>query len=257
VKTGIQNFMDMKETKIINGNCWVACFDLLGFENRVNDFVEQNGEGHLDVFVKVYYKDVLEEAKRRVKQHKKLLAEINYVWFSDTFLFYIPIDKKGYAAIAIDSLARIFFVGCIWQRFVLRGALSAGEFYSEPEENIYVGPALIDAYRYMEKQEWIGLVISPKARFELAKINLCPPDRGKYIEYDVPVKTKEKNINSEVELKLETEKLFSFKMQIYQQVEERIREMQRETKTKLSKMEYDKVKAKYENSLKFINDTKH
>jgi len=144
-------------------------------------------------------------------------------------------------------------MGCIRQKFALRGALSAGEFYSEPEENIYVSPALIDAYRYMEKQEWIGLVISPKACSELAKINRCPPDRGKYIEYDVPVKTKEKNIKSEVVLKSETEKMFSFKMQIYPQVEKRIREMQRETETKLSKMEYDKVKAKYENTVKFIN----
>lgn len=243
----------MKESKIINGNCWIACFDLLGFEYLVNDFVKQHGEGHLDVFVKVYYYDILKEAKRRVKQHKKLLDEINCAWFSDTFLFYIPIDENGYAATVIDCLARQFFMGCIRQKFALRGALSAGEFYSEPEENIYVSPALIDAYRYMEKQEWIGLVISPKACSELAKINRCPPDRGKYIEYDVPVKTKEKNIKSEVVLKSETEKMFSFKMQIYPQVEKRIREMQRETETKLSKMEYDKVKAKYENTVKFIN----
>jgi hypothetical protein len=107
----------------------------------------------------------------------------------------------------------------------------------------------------MEKQEWIGLVISPKAFSELQKTNLCSSDRGKYVQYGVPIKTKEKNIKSEVVLKIETEKLFSFKMQKYMRVEESIREMQRESKNKLCKSEYDTVKAIYENTLKFIRDT--
>jgi hypothetical protein len=73
----------------------------------------------------------------------------------------------------------------------------------------------------------------------------------------VPIKTKEKNIKSEVVLKIETEKLFSCEMQKYgHDVEKSIREMQRETENKLDKGEYDKVKAIYENTLKFIKDTK-
>ncbi len=253
--------MNTQDGNIINGNCWVACFDIIGFKNLLKDSLAQcrtieKAAIAMKIFVETDYYDILKEAKLGIEQHKELLDKIGHAWFSDTFLFYIPIDENGHAATVIESLATGFFCGCIWKRFALRGALSAGGFYSEPEYNIYVGPALIDAYEYTEKQHWIGFVISPSARSELQKINLCPPDRGKYAEYDVPIKTKEKNVKSEVVLKIETEKLFSFKMQKYMQVKDSVREMQREAEAKLCKREYDTVKAIYENTLKFIKDTK-
>ena len=254
----------MKNHKIINGNCWVACFDIIGFKNLLNDFInafmghnKTNKEVALamDVFVEHYYKDIL----RKLEEKGKYRPDKIFVhWFSDTFLLY-TFDGSPESLSCIEQSATHFFVDAISANsaaMALRGALSFGEFYADKENGIFLGRAFIDAYQYAEKQHWIGLVISPKARAELQKISLCPPDRGKYLEYDVPIKTKEKNIKSEVVLKIETEKLFSFEMQKYMQVEESIIAMQREAETKLCKREYDTVKAIYENTLKFIRDTK-
>lgn len=245
----------MENGKIINGNCWVACFDVLGFENLVNGFVKQNGEDHLDVFVGVYYYDILKVAMRGVKQHRELLDRIEYAWFSDTFLFYIPIDKKGHAATVIESLARQFFLGCIWkgEEHPLRGALSAGDFYADKQNNIFVGPAFIDAYKYVEKQEWIGLVITPKACSELQKFDLCPPDRGKYIEYEVPIKQEKIFENNKIVIPIVTEKLFAFVMIRYHQVEESVNQMKEKAETGGADQS---VLFKYKNTLKFIRQTR-
>jgi hypothetical protein len=71
----------------------------------------------------------------------------------------------------------------------------------------------------------------------------------------VPVKIKEKNIKSNVIIKNETEKLFSFKMHLYPDAENKIKQLRQETKGRLTQGEFDRVKAKYDNTLKFINDT--
>lgn len=246
----------MENDKIINANCWVAYFDILGFKNMVLDFKTQYGGEHLDVFVSNYYFDILNEAKKRVERYKKLVDRIEHTWFSDTFLFYTPIDEQGYVAVAIESLARQFLLGCVWKRFPLAGALSTGAFFANKHESAFVGPGLIDANEYSEKQDWIGLVLTPNACSELQKFNLCPPDRDKYIEYDVPIKTKEKNERGELVLKMSTEKLFSFKMHKYMQVAESIRQMQQEARNNLGKEAYEDVKVKYENTLNFIKDTR-
>lgn len=245
----------MQNHEIINTNCWVAYFDILGFKNRVLDFVRQYGKGHLDIFVKNDYYDILDEAKRRVQQHRKLLDKINYAWFSDTFLFYIPTDSKGHSATVIESLARQFLLSCIWKRSAMRGALSAAEFYVNKKDNIFLGPALIDAYAYAEKQDWIGFVLTPKACSELQKFDLCPPDRGKYVKYDVPIKIKENHGKDGTVIKASTEKLHAFKMHKYQQVENCISQMQQEAKNKYPEDYETKYKSKYKNTLKFIRET--
>lgn len=210
----------------------------------------------MDAFVEHYYKDILQKL---VEKGKYWPDKVFVHWFSDTFLLY-TFDDSPESLVYIETSATHFFVDVISANsaaMALRGALSFGEFYADKKNGIFGGRAFIDAYQYAEKQHWIGLVISPKACSELQKTNLCPPDRGKYVEYDVPIKTKEKNIKSEVVLKIETEKLFSCKMQKYgHDVEKSIREMQQETETKLCKSEYGTVKAIYENTLKFITDTK-
>jgi hypothetical protein len=244
---------EMKNHKIIKGNCWVAYFDILGFKKLLE---EETKKSSLDVFFQIDYLDIL----WKLKEKEQYWPDIVFVhWFSDTFIFY-TIDGSPKSLSCIETSATHFFVDVISANsaaMALRGALGFGEFYADKEKGIYGGPAFIDAYQYAEKQHWIGLVISPNARVALQKINRCPPDRGKYREYDVPIKTKEKNIKSEVVIKIETEKLFSCEMQKYgHDVEKSIKEMQREAKTKLDRSEYDKVKAIYENTLKFIRYTK-
>jgi len=236
----------MESNQVINANCWVAYFDILGFKNRIHDFNKQFGYGHLDTFVKIDYHDILNEAKNRVEQHKELLDKIEYTWFSDSFLFYIPVDDNGYSFSVFQSLAWQFLRGCIWKRIPLAGAMSAGEFYANKKENVFIGPALIDAVEYSEKQNWIGLVITPTGFKELQKFELNPLNVFEFREYGVPVKIKVKNDKDETVIKESIERLIVFKMNKHHKVENRIREMHQKADKE--------AKIKYENTLKSIDN---
>jgi hypothetical protein len=249
----------MEGKKIINGNCWVAYFDIIGFKNLLKDSLGQYKTIEdvtiaMDSFVEYVYYDILRKLEEKGKYWPD---KVSVHWFSDTFFLY-TFDGSRESLNGIETLAPHFLVDVISANLAaLRGALSFGAFYANKENGIFLGPALIDAYQYAEKQHWIGFVITPKACSELQKINFYPPDRGKYRECDVPVKAKEKNIKSDTVIKIETEKLLACEVQKYgYDVRKSIDVMQREAEAKLPKNEYDSVKAIYENTLKFIGDTK-
>jgi hypothetical protein len=47
----------MKDSNIINGNCWLACFDILGFKKKILGFEKAHGVGKLDRLANVIYKE--------------------------------------------------------------------------------------------------------------------------------------------------------------------------------------------------------
>ena len=184
----------MEEEKIINGNCWVACFDILGFKEEILGFEQAHGVGHLDGFANVIYKETLEALNKNTKD---LQDYIYTYWISDTFMFYTPDDSKQSFNV-ISELALIFFRDRIRRSptRMMTGALGTGQLYANKQDNIFIGSALIDAYTYAEKQDWIGFVITPDAEKKISDIEstLDIPPRTllyQYIRYDVPVKKKE------------------------------------------------------------------
>lgn len=231
----------MENDKVINNSCWVAYFDILGFSKRVDELKE-----HLDVFVNVYYEDILAEIKgRSIRISQALESEIRYAWFSDTFIFFSK-DADPQSYMSIELLSREFLNSQIYARHPLRGALSVGEFYSEKGKNIFVGPALIDAYKYAERQNWIGFVLTPKARGNLNQHGI--QDRVNYIEYDVPFKAGK------------SKRVLAYKLKIVVSGENilsgYIHQMQQEAKNKYPDEYEARYKTIYENTLKFINNTK-
>jgi hypothetical protein len=79
---------------------------------------------------------------------------------------------------------------------MMRGALGTGQFYADKQNNIFIGSALIDAYTYAEKQDWIGFVVTPSAEKKIDDIEsdlkiLSHTLLYQFIQYDVPVKDKE------------------------------------------------------------------
>lgn len=239
----------MENNNIINGNCWVAYFDILGFKNRLSKVLgysktDEEVPPAMDAFVEVYYKTIL----RKLQEKGKWLPDkVSIHWFSDTFLLY-TFDDSPESFLCIERSARHFFSKIICKRIPLRGALGIGAFYADKENGIFLGPALIDAYQYAEKQHWIGLVLTPKACSESQKWNLCPPDRGKYIKCDVPMKGGE------------IEELFAYKREMIVNGENvllnPIRQMQEEAKQRHPDEYERRYKAKYENTLKFMQQTR-
>jgi hypothetical protein len=241
----------MKSHELVNGTCWIAYFDILGFKELLNKY-----NGPLDMFVEDYNEKIQKEAEAEVGpwQDKAQAA-----WFSDTYLFFSFNDT-------IESFCRIyllsqwFFDALISEEIPVRGALTSGDFYADDKNHIYVGPGLIDAYEYSEKQNWIGLVITPSVKQKLKGTDFSDyPHPTDFIKYDVPVK-KKKNINGMMQTELAFEKLYAYKLSHFpgglSYAEEIIRRMYQIAKNKFGKDQEFIYKDKYENTLKFIENLK-
>ena len=235
----------MESNKIINDNCWVAYFDILGFKNRIGELKD-----NLDVFVDSFYKEISDEAK---KSQNYWSDTVFHVLFSDSFIFFTPDDSDG-ALSKISEVAEYFVWGAIGKKKTLRGALTVGQFYANTAENIFVGPALIDAIDYEKKQDWIGFVLTPKVCDRLRGMS-----RGlihdNYIKYNVPVR-KNKRIDGKMQIVIQGEELFALRLDKFEHIERNIIEMQKVAKVQHPEKYETEYKAKYENTLGFIKATK-
>jgi hypothetical protein len=227
------------DKKIIHGNCWVAYFDILGFKKQIAEYQQQYGDDQIDIFVKVWYHDILRilEEKRGYWPNKVFTH-----WFSDSFLFYTS-DSSAESYPCIEQESRHFFIGAIYKRIPIRGALTIGELYVDKDNNIFVGPAVIDAYEYAEKQDWLGFILTPNARNKLRKLipSLAESCVG-YVDFDVSVKPKNC-----------TEKLLACKFSNFPSTKECIEQMLEEVKNKWPD-NCQEIKAKYNNTLNFIEN---
>ena len=92
--------------KIVNGNCWIAYFDLLGFRDFLNDL-----KGHVDCVAKRYEK-IIASIETYVKSWRD---SVGVIWASDSFVFY-TFDNSPQSFTIINMVAQRFFVGRIWER---------------------------------------------------------------------------------------------------------------------------------------------
>jgi len=234
----------MEEEKIINGNCWVACFDILGFKEAILGFEKCYGVGRLDRFADVIYKNEILDTLERGE--KAFQGRVYTCWASDTFVFYTPDDSgtsfKLISAAAIHFLCRMIRHS---SSYMLRGALGTGQFYVDKQNNIFLGSALIDAYEYAEKQNWIGFVVTPSAEKKIGDIESQPHNLlSQYKQYNVPIKKKESR--NEIRCIVEdTELLFAAKVQSYPEIKRFFQPRRKGTPQK----EWAK---KYENTRRFF-----
>ena len=148
---------------------WFCYLDLLGF----TDLVHNNDIAN----VMPIYGDVLATLKNATPRIKP--GRIIFSWFSDTFILY----SGGHSAqdfARIESVGRVFFERLIIRGVPVRGALTYGGLYSQSARNIFVGPALIDAYRYAENQDWLGFILTPRAIVRMEEIGLPIEERPFY-----------------------------------------------------------------------------
>lgn len=173
----------MENDNIINGNCWVACFDILGFRHFVEVFSDTPSKPYP---ILETYQIVLNQIKRYNVPSK---------WFSDTFLVYTPNDSRGEFC-NIESASSLLFRSMFTKKIPLRGCLTCGRFYVDEEKSIFFGEALNEAYNTANDMDWIGFVFSSKAKNRLIELN--SDEDGKtcwdvfkqyyYREYKVPWK---------------------------------------------------------------------
>jgi hypothetical protein len=144
---------------------WVAYFDLLGFRNFVKD-------GHI---VNTFFQ--WEKCLNTLHNNLGSYPTLEHVHFSDIFLIYAPDDSRS-SYDQIGSSSRWFFQHAIMKQIPLRGALGCGPFYADKPNGVFLGKALVDAYDFGERFNWIGYMLSPSAisRMQHSDIKLpsCP-----------------------------------------------------------------------------------
>jgi hypothetical protein len=238
---------------IINGTCWLAYFDVLGFRRQVLEFV-RGAPGNLDVFVKEYYEPIIRSIELEIKNQQRYGGcSFEHAWFSDTFLFYVPDYGSPDSYRTIDAVTRHFLSSILREKTPFRGALAVGEFYADKRNSIFVGDALIEAYTYAEKQDWIGLVMAPSVPKRLEGSPLDANRNSDYVAYDVPTKGKEL-VAGEERLRRSTERLFARTIHKDPGVKTSIERMAKEAETRCPTDYRSEYGIKYENTLRFIRE---
>ena len=154
---------------------WFSYFDLLGFSNLVR-------EHHIE-YVLPIYEDVLKIITQ--KAGPKEQYGISYTWFSDTFVIHSKADSEQEFAL-IEQASRLFFQKLILKQIPVRGALSVGNLYTQKRKNIILGEALIEAYEYGEKQNWLGFLLTPSVFRHLQNSSLHLERRLHYRHVNKP-----------------------------------------------------------------------
>ncbi|WP_189469522.1 hypothetical protein [Litchfieldella qijiaojingensis] len=136
---------------------WFAYLDLLGFTNLVQS---KSIEEVLPI-----YSEALKRMRSACKLGKKEAGLLSS-WFSDTFIIYTKSDSLQDFA-HLESAARNFFQLLIIEEIPVRGCISHGKLYSQAKNNIFVGPALIEAHTFGEALDWVGFCLAPSVETKL------------------------------------------------------------------------------------------
>jgi hypothetical protein len=120
--------------------------------------------------------------------HSPTIAEIRaqnrvgIAWFSDTILVYALSDSNEHTKAVVETCAWLQFETFHGTHTALRIGIDYGAFYADVERSVFVGPALIGAYRLEEAQDWVGGAFTVAAGVRASSADVLD-----YIEdYNVP-----------------------------------------------------------------------
>jgi len=157
IKAGYIKLHLVKEMIVTEGNRYVAFFDILGFKN----WVETEGSHKVFVYIRDFLNLMIRASMPKSIVNADMTVDlessvISYINFSDTIVFYSRDDSYEAFCSMLKVCAEFINVVICGPTRAIRGALSYGEFYADPENSAYVGQALIDAYEFEKKQHWLG-----------------------------------------------------------------------------------------------------
>lgn len=96
--------------------------------------------------------------------------QIEYLFFSDSFLLYVETDKSCSINSSEHTLNSLCYALCLIlalsfeKNIALRGAVSYGEFYIKKDPVIIIGKVITELARIEKSQQWAGIVLSDSLR---------------------------------------------------------------------------------------------
>lgn len=220
--------LDIDLTRIRNK--WVCYFDLLGFSALLKQSI-----------VNAFYQ--WELCLWDLKNWSDKYPDLEYAYFSDTFLIYAA-DDSAKSFEHIESASRWFFQIALQRNIPLRGAMACDEFYADKPKAIFLGKALVEAAKTEQKYNWIGFVLCNSSIQRMNEIGLPTDQRLNYRKWSLPARSDKVEGKPEELVALLFGSSYSTNGQntLIQELE------------KMAERETDiKVREKYENSLKFLN----
>jgi len=106
---------------------------------------------------------------------------IKTAYFSDSLLLWVPYHPS-YAEEFLRRCSAVFCASLI-EGLPIRGAISTGRAVLDKEKGIYLGTALVEAVRFEEKTNWVGVSLS--ASWKTHEVHI-PPDC--VFPYEPPMK---------------------------------------------------------------------
>src|SRR5215475_13419018 len=158
---------------------FVAMCDVLGFSQLVGttslEMVHQQYRSLLD--------DVGPNIFRSSPQTSQRIYLVEHVVISDTILFWAPADGQ------IEILPGLL---CILMRQLmgsmpLRVGIAFGDCVIDPQEHIYIGQPIIDAYLTEQAQEWVGGAYH-RSCWSAPRFPEFATEWAQIVKYPVPVK---------------------------------------------------------------------
>lgn len=171
-------------------------------------------------------------------------TNIDYLCYADTFILYSKSDEnKNYPA--LQHAATHFMEKCIYKAIALRGAISFGEIAVGHDRRFIIGKAFLDSHRYAEDQNWLGLILTPRASAQLKEVKSdtmrsgIHPERSGFIYTKIP-RREWSRLDEQVHAYTFCRGAFSFECPLLP----KLREMQVQA--------LEESKTKYENTIQFI-----
>ena len=173
----------------------VGMFDVLGFSNRMRD---DGVDKVFSLYQELIDKVIVQEpmvcfGARDVGDGTQCpcfySADIRYVYFSDTIILCMPLEKLmagPFAQRCADLVCE-----ALSMRVPLRGAIALGEAVMHKGSGIFLGDPIIDAHKLEEAQEWIGVGFTRSGAWSHFIAELAPIQ---IIEYHVPLKDDKKDL---------------------------------------------------------------
>jgi len=170
----------------------VAVCDILGFTNLIlNHDLDALITGKLSLFRKLLGFSVMHGAVPDFPAGLKELREQNRVglaWFSDTIIIYAKKDDDLSCRNVLETVGWLLF-HTMWSQTRIRAGIAYNEFFAEPENEIFLGKAIVEAYKLEQDQEWSGAALTLEAANRIPK----PATTGERFQwwicsYEIPMK---------------------------------------------------------------------
>ncbi len=170
----------------------VAVCDILGFKRLVMTRpLDQLLERQLSFFRRLLSYSIKHENVPDLPPNLidlRAQNRVGFAMFSDTILIYSKDDDDISCRNVIETVAWIILTNMSTE-LKIRAGIAYGEFFADPENELYYGPALVEAYELEKAQEWAGGSLTIGAAKRIPPITSTGERFQWYIcNYPVPLK---------------------------------------------------------------------